>query len=72
MDTVLMCLVNFIYNKMFNSNFNCFVSSPVWRPVEAHFQISEDQIVTMRSLKASEFYRRQFALHQVFTIEKLI
>lgn len=40
------------------------IESKVWRPVEAHFQICEDELVTLRSLKASEFYRRQFAEHQ--------
>lgn len=33
--------------------------------MEAHFQVTEDEIVTIRSLKGNEFYRRQFAEHQV-------
>ncbi|XP_054279224.1 ATP-binding cassette sub-family C member 4-like [Macrosteles quadrilineatus] len=40
------------------------IETKLWRPVEAYFQMSEDEIVTIRSLKAAEFYRRQFADHQ--------
>ncbi|XP_046662468.1 ATP-binding cassette sub-family C member 4-like isoform X2 [Homalodisca vitripennis] len=40
------------------------IETKLWRPVEAYFQLSEDEIVTLRSLKASDFYRRQFAEHQ--------